>query len=163
MVRKIAAAREQRHYCYQLVVNERNLGYCGGANQGIRQTRGRYNVLLNPDVHSGCHVSRTIINIVWHSTNIVEFSQGNSCVMTGKPWTSTGQFYEKNFSYLFERGKTNRNRGHNWINPEFVFSSCGAVAWYRRAMLDDSTRWRIFDESYFAFYEDLDKRLAWRN
>ena len=43
-----------------------------------------------------------------------------------------------------------------------MFGVCGAAALYRREMLEsiaDSAR-TYFDESFFAFYEDLD--LAWR-
>ena len=43
-----------------------------------------------------------------------------------------------------------------------VFGVCGAAALYRRAMLDEVSGpgGEVFDERYFAFYEDLD--LAWR-
>ena len=34
----------------QLLLNAVNLGYCGGANLGIRKTLGKYVLMLNPDV-----------------------------------------------------------------------------------------------------------------
>ncbi len=150
--------REQHHYCYQLVCNERNLGYCGGANQGIRQTRGKYIVLLNPDVILDAMFLEQLFNIA---------EQHEHCgILTGKllrfdrqTLDSTGQFLRKNFS-PFERGYGEPDRGQ-YDQAGFVFSSCGAVVWYRRAMLDDiQLDGEYFDESYFAFYEDLD--IGWR-
>ncbi|MDX1389347.1 MAG: hypothetical protein R3344_09160, partial [Acidobacteriota bacterium] len=43
-----------------------------------------------------------------------------------------------------------------------VFGACGAAALYRRAMLETvrDPETGFFDETFFAFYEDLD--LAWR-
>jgi GT2 family glycosyltransferase len=43
------------------------------------------------------------------------------------------------------------------VEPYEVFGPSAAAALYRRTMLDDVG---LFDESYFAYYEDVD--LAWR-
>ncbi len=90
--------REQHHYCYQLVCNERNLGYCGGANQGIRQTRGKYIVLLNPDVILDAMFLEQLFNIAEQHEHCGILT-GNSCVLTGKPWTLPANSYEKFFSF----------------------------------------------------------------
>ena len=33
----------------KLIQNKRNLGYCGGNNVGIREAKGKFIVILNPD------------------------------------------------------------------------------------------------------------------
>jgi uncharacterized protein (DUF952 family)/GT2 family glycosyltransferase len=67
------------------------------------------------------------------------------------------------------RGEGEVDRGQ-WDTPGEVFGVSGALALYRRAMLDDiaidvrsrggATRREVFDEDLFAFWEDVD--LDWR-
>jgi GT2 family glycosyltransferase len=72
---------------------------------------------------------------------------------------STGQFLRKNLSPL-ERGYGEPDTGQ-YEQSEYVFSSCGAVALYRRAMLEAiNLDGEYFDESYSSYYEDLD--IGWR-
>ena len=150
--------REQRHYHYQLVCNECNLGYCGGANLGIRQTRGKYILVLNPDVILDVTFLEQLFDIAEQNPNFGILT-GKLLRFDRRTLDSTGQFLRKNFSPL-ERGYGEPDQGQ-YEQPGFVFSACGAAAWYRRAMLDDiQINGEYFDESYFAFYEDLD--IGWR-
>jgi GT2 family glycosyltransferase len=55
----------------------------------------------------------------------------------------------------FRRGHGQRDDGR-YGEPEAVFGACGGAAVYRRAALDD-VGW--FDESFFAFSEDVDWAL----
>jgi GT2 family glycosyltransferase len=68
-----------------------------------------------------------------------------------------------------DRGYGEPDRGQ-YGSDEEVFGACGAAALYRRAMLDAiaDPGGEIFDESFFAFYEDLDvawraRKLGWRS
>jgi GT2 family glycosyltransferase len=60
-----------------------------------------------------------------------------------------------------DRGYGRLDRGQLDADGE-VFGACGAAALYRRAMLEAiaGPGGEVFDEEFFAFYEDLD--LAWR-
>ena len=53
------------------------------------------------------------------------------------------------------RGHGERDSGQ-YDEPEAVFGACGGAALYRRSAFD---RVGLFDESYFAFYEDVDWNL----
>ena len=53
------------------------------------------------------------------------------------------------------RGHGERDSGQ-YDHPEEVFGACGGAALYRRSAFD---RVGLFDESYFAFYEDVDWNL----
>jgi GT2 family glycosyltransferase len=60
-----------------------------------------------------------------------------------------------------DRGFGKKDKGQ-FDEDDDVFGACGAAALYRRTMLDQIAdgAGQYFDESFFAFYEDLD--LAWR-
>lgn len=143
---------------YQLFLKEKNLGYCGGANLGIRKARGEYVLILNPDVILSANFLSCLIDAAEHNRSIG--------IMTGKllrfdkhTLDSAGQFLRKNL-FPVERGYGEPDTGQ-YERPEYVFSACGAVAFYRRTMLEDiQLDEEYFDESYFAYYEDLD--IGWR-
>jgi len=148
-----------QHYAqYALFFNASNRGYCGGANLGIRNSIGEYVLILNPDVILSPDY---LIHIVDAFARDPEVG-----IVTGKllrfdrtTLDSTGQFLRKNLTPL-ERGYGVPDQGQ-YEQPEYVFSSCGAAACYRRAMLEDiRLAGDYFDEAYFAFYEDLD--VGWR-
>ncbi len=149
---------QREYHQYPLLLNEKNLGYCGGANLGIRKARGEYVLILNPDVILDVNFLSHLIDAAEHDRSIG--------IVTGKllrfdkhTLDSSGQFLRRNFSPL-ERGYGEPDTG-KYEHPEYVFSTCGAVAFYRRAMLEDiQLNEEYFDESYFAFYEDLD--IGWR-
>ena len=141
-----------------MALNEANLGYCGGANLGIRHAKGEYILLLNPDVILHDDFLSCLIEVAERD--------GTLGILTGKllrfdkqTLDSTGQFLRSDLSPL-ERGYGEVDTG-KYDQPQAVFSTCGAVAFYRRTMLEDiQIEGEYFDESYFAFYEDLD--IGWR-
>lgn len=149
----------RRHYSSEhLILNQQNLGYCGGANLGIRKARGEYILLINPDI---------ILEADFVEQLVCYAEAHRQCgILSGKllrfdkrTLDSTGQFLRPNISPR-ERGYGELDNGqYEQAGP--VFSVCGAVAFYRRDMLEDiRLRDEYFDEAHFAFYEDLD--IAWR-
>jgi GT2 family glycosyltransferase len=61
---------------------------------------------------------------------------------------------------VVDRGQGERD-GPQYAREASVFSACGAALFLRRALLDDLSRaGRFFDESFFAYKEDID--LGWR-
>ncbi|GAK51604.1 glycosyl transferase [Candidatus Moduliflexus flocculans] len=142
----------------RLFLNAENLGYCGGANQGIAHARGEFILIINPDVILEADFLGRLSACAEQHSEVGIFS-GKLLRFDRKTLDSTGQFLRKNLT-PFERGYDEEDRGQ-YEQAGYVFSSCGAVALYRRAMLEqirlDSG---YFDADYFAFYEDLD--IGWR-
>ena len=61
---------------------------------------------------------------------------------------------------VLDRGSEEESAGR-YLRPAYVFGPSGAAALYRRSMLEDTAfRGEFFDESFFAYREDVD--LAWR-
>jgi GT2 family glycosyltransferase len=73
---------------------------------------------------------------------------------------STGIVMTRDQRHL-DRGAGEPAAGRYIDGPEQIFGPSGAVALYRRAMLDDiAYRGEYFDHAFFAYREDAD--LAWR-
>jgi GT2 family glycosyltransferase len=148
----------QQHNHSQLVLNKVNLGYCGGANLGIRRAMGKYVLILNADVILHTEFLAHIIDVVERNKSI-GIATGKLLRFDKKTLDSTGQFLRRNLTPL-ERGYGEPDLG-TYNQPGYVLSSCGAVAFYRHSMLEAiQLDGEFFDESYFTFYEDLD--IGWR-
>ena len=142
----------------RLFLNEVNLGYCGGANLGIRHAAGEYVLIVNPDVKLHPDFLAQMLAAVERDPAI-GIVTGKLLRFDGKTLDSTGQFLRRDLTPL-ERGYGEPDTGQ-YEQPGYVFSTCGAVAFYRRAMLDDiQLDGEFFDETHFAFFEDLD--VGWR-
>jgi GT2 family glycosyltransferase len=140
------------------VMNERNVGFSRAANQGISATTGDWVLLLNPDVV----LTPGFLAEAWGAirTRPKAGSLGGKVLrFDHRTIDTTGQFVRAD-GRVHERGYGEIDRGQ-YEQPGEIFSVCGAVALYRRAMLEDvAVDGECFDEDFFAFYEDAD--LGWR-
>ena len=133
--------------------NIHNRGFAAVNNQAIRASHGDYVVTLNNDtrvepgflaemVHvaeSDPYIGSCAPLIILHHQRLVD-SAGIEVDWAGIAWQR-------------RRGEpVSANHG-----LEEVFGACAGAALYRRKMLDEIG---LFDEQYFAYYEDVD--LAWR-
>lgn len=141
-----------------IIQNEKNLGYCKALNQGIDAEESEFVLCLNPDVElendyieKGVETLRRLPRCGMFSGKILRFDR--------RTLDSTGQFIGRDRRPR-ERGYGQPDRGQ-YETLEPVFSVCGAVAFYRRKMLDQAAlNGQYFDEDFFAFNEDLD--IGWR-
>jgi len=133
--------------------NTHNRGFAAVNNQAIRASHGDYIVTLNNDTRvepgflaemvrvaeSDSRIGACAPLIILHHRRLVD-SAGIEVDWAGIAWQ--------------------RRRGEpigTSRDPEEVFGACAGAALYRRTMLDEVG---LFDEQYFAYYEDVD--LAWR-
>ena len=142
----------------KVIENRRNLGFSVGCNQGIRNTTGEWVLILNSDVYLS-H------NFLEQAFGDFPFGKKIGAVapkllrFDGVTLDTCGQFLGRN-RRAQEVGYGEKDRGQ-FEEPQEVFSICGAAGFYRRTMLEDvAVNGEYFDESFFAFYEDLD--LGWR-
>lgn len=140
------------------VMNGRNEGFSRAANQGIAATTGDWVLLLNPDVV----LAPAFLDEAWGALRARPEAGslgGKVLRFDHRTIDTTGQFVRAD-GRVRERGYGEADRGQYEQSGE-IFSVCGAVALYRRAMLDDvAVEGECFDEDFFAFYEDAD--LGWR-
>ena len=141
-----------------VVENPGNLGFCAGNNAGLRLAEGVYILFLNPDAT----LSRTFIEEA-----IAPFLADERIGMVaGKVTRFCGEILDT-AGQILTRGRRIRERGYGepdhgqFDRPGDVFSVCGAVAFYRRELIESvSIDGEFFDEDFFAFGEDLD--VGWR-
>ncbi|ANE47059.1 hypothetical protein SY83_13180 [Paenibacillus swuensis] len=149
--------QKYRERC-RVSINSSNVGFAQGHNQAIQLSNADYYLVLNPDVvlHP---------DYLYHLMKIVE---NNPAVgsLTGKLLSaehpdlidSTGLDIKAS-RRCFDRGQGQPEANFN--EPAEVFGVSGAAALYSRAMVEDiSWKGEFFDETFFAYKEDID--VAWR-
>lgn len=128
-----------------------NLGFAGGVNVGIRKAIAEgytYTVLLNNDA--------TLTNN-WLSTLIKSMRKQKASVITGLLLDSSGDVIESTGDSYSKYGLPfPRQRGDalEAARPsEFVFGGTAGASVYLTSLFEDIG---LFDEKFFAYYEDTD-------
>ena len=160
-----AALVKQRFPEASLVENAANIGFCAGNNVGVRRARGGFVLFLNADaILEPDYLERALAALEAGAS--IGMVAGKVLRFDRRTLDTTGQ--------ILTRGRRVKERGYGETDlgqhdrPGEVFSVCGAVALYRRLVVDDvSLAGEFFDEDFFAFGEDLDvgwraRRLGWR-
>lgn len=141
-----------------LLENKENLGFCGGNNAGLTLARGVYILFLNADaVLQPDYLEKALARFAADSrTGMVA---GKVLRFDRRTLDTTGQMLTRS-RRVVERGYGEPDRGQ-YDEPGDVFSVCGAVALFRRDLIDSvSLDGQFFDEDFFAFGEDID--VGWR-
>jgi len=154
--------------CYpdiKLYTSPENLFYCAALNKGIEMSEGDFILCLNDDV---------ILDKIFIEEALQGFSLNNKIgIVSGKVLRTCGKIIDSSGLFLTywrtakERGYGIKDKGQ-FDRPEFIFGVNGAVAFYRREMLEEiKEEADYFDSDFRMFYEDLDiswraKRFGWR-
>jgi GT2 family glycosyltransferase len=142
----------------RLIALEVNVGFCRANNLGIRSTASPFVLVLNPDTRLEPEFLERLLPAF--EDRRVGIAAGKLLRLEGGLLDSCGQMLAHSRQPL-DRGYGRPDRGQLDADGE-VFGACGAAALYRRSMLESiaDPGECYFDETFFAFYEDLD--LAWR-
>lgn len=134
----------------RLLSQDRNLGFAGGCNAGIREARGRYVALLNNDTEADPGWLQELIaaiesnpNIGFCASKILFFDDRRVIDAAGDGFGTNG--------IGFKRGHGEFDKGYDLPTP--VFGACAAAALYRRSLFE---RVGYFDEDFFLIFEDVD-------
>lgn len=137
-----------------LIENNDNLGYCEGNNVGIREARGEFIVILNPD---------TIVESSWLTELISAYNKYGEGMYQPKFLTttnhkilmSTGNMIQV-FGFGYSRGKGQPDEGQ-YENHEIIGYSSGTCLFTTAKIIK---KLGMFDPFLFAYHDDLD--LGWR-
>lgn len=133
----------------------RNLGFAGGVNAGIREARGELLALLNNDTEADAGWLHEL------QSAFARHPEAGAVACKIRLFDRRDRLHSAGDFYRVDGIPGNRGvwqeEGGSYDREEPVFGPCGAAAGYRRAMLDEVG---LFDEDFFAFCEDVD--LAWR-
>jgi GT2 family glycosyltransferase len=139
----------------RLIINNQNLGFSKASNQGILATTAPYIATLNYDTHVDPAWLSKLVDAVATDPAIGMGAPKILCAQPPHLIDSLGIEVDRaGFAWNRHNGQADDSEEHQHYE---VFGPSAAAALYRREMLDDVG---LFDESFFAYYEDVD--LAWR-
>lgn len=129
---------------------EKNYGFSRAVNEGIKAAKTPYVFLLNNDTQIQRHCVENLLNCIETSEDI--FSVEAKLLQYHQPdkIDSAGTFYHV-LGWAFARG--NGNDASRYSHRCDCFAACAGAAMYRRELL---LKLGLFDESFFAYLEDID-------
>jgi len=138
----------------KLIQNKENFGYCGGNNIGIREAKGEFIVILNPDtiVESNCIEELIFAHNKFgdglYQPKILSLNEENIIQSTGNMLHT--------FGFGFARDKGNKVSDKNEEIEKIGYAS-GTCLFTSRKVLE---KVGLLDEFLFLYHDDLD--LGWR-
>lgn len=136
----------------KIIENKKNLGFCGGNNQAITFAKGKYLLLLNNDAIP----SPDFLN------NLVDVMEKDKKIGVVQP--KIRQLIDKNkldaccsfltlTGFLYHYGYSQEESLPAYNKRQHIYAGKGACMMTRRDLVD---RIGLFDEDYFAYFEDTD-------
>lgn len=164
-----SAARARAHGDAMVIRNRENLGFARASNQGIRESRGRYVVLLNPDAELLPSALDALVGYMDREPRVA--AAGPALLNPDGSLQPSGWPFPRLSALLaihpvlrrLARDAPPRN-GRDMACPTDVDEVSGACMILRRAALDGIG---LLDERFFLYFEDVDlclrfKRAGWR-
>lgn len=129
----------------RVIVNQQNLGFAGGVNSALPYTRGKLIALVNPDTEA----DRDWVSNLVHSIQLDDNAAAATSVIVHRSGECS----------CMEQGRTLNILGYPvdgvFEDPSMAFYPSGCSMIIRRSVIEP-----IFDEDYFAYYEDA--LLGWK-
>jgi GT2 family glycosyltransferase len=145
---------------HERVFSKTNLGFADAHNQLIHSSDGTYYLCLNPDAVLSTGYVRELVEALDAAPSVGSATGRLLRLDDETVLDSTGIVMTPDQRHLDRGGGEPAHRRY-LSGPEPIFGPSGAVALYRRAMLEDiAFRGEYFDGAFFAYREDAD--LAWR-
>ena len=144
---------KSKYSSLNLIVNQVNLGFAGGVNQGIQKAIDEgfsYVALFNNDAVAE---KDWLDNLETYMDKHPDVGIATCKFLSadGKHIDSTGDLYT-NWGLPFPRGRGEKT-GSRYDKDTNVFAASDGASIYRIAMLKEIG---LFDEDFFAYYEDVD-------
>ena len=127
-----------------------NTGFCGAVNEGIRQAKAPYVLLLNNDTEASETFVEELYRVIVQDEKIFSCSSKMIQFHDRTLMDDAGDLYCA-LGWAYARGKGNPIRQYDEACD--VFFSCAGAAIYRKSILDEIG---YFDENHFAYLEDAD-------
>ena len=138
----------------KLIQNEKNSGYCGGNNVGIKNANGEFIIILNPDTI----VESNLIDELLDAYNIHGEGLYQPKILSLEDKSilqSTGNMIHV-FGFGFARDKGNQD--NNEIKETTKIGYAAGTCLF--ALKETFLKLKLFDEFLFLYHDDLD--IGWR-
>ena len=137
----------------RLIVNEQNTGFSHAVNQGIRESRTPYVILLNNDTQADLSFVHELEKVMDGDVDKKIFSASAKLVsLYDKDRTDDAGDYYCALGWAYARGKG--KKPNKYTKDCDVFAACAGAAIYRRELLEEN-QVGLFDEEHFAYFEDI--------
>ena len=134
----------------KMIINNKNNGFSGAVNQGIKASKNELVLLLNNDTFFNTsdfdHLIRVMQsedNVFSVSSKMIQHHNRNLIDTAGDEYNVLGWAFKRGYNKSVVTRTTNCR----------VFSSCAGAALYRKKIFDEIG---FFDENFFAYMEDVD-------
>jgi GT2 family glycosyltransferase len=143
-----------------LIENNQNDGFARGCNLAIRESKGKYVVLLNNDTAPkkdwlerliDCTVGKSDLGAVVSKVIFANYKGQKNII------NNAGSILHPNQAWPVEEIGANKPDGPEYDKEIEITALCGTSLLLTREMLDDIG---LFDETFFMYFEDAD--LSWR-
>lgn len=134
----------------ELLRLDRNYGFCGAVNRGIRQSKTKYVILLNNDTETEAGFVRALENPLEKDKGIFSGSAQMLNLREPELIDDAGDYYCA-LGWAFALGKDKPRERYQ--KPRSIFAACGGAAIFRREIFDAVG---LLDENHFAYLEDID-------
>ena len=129
---------------------DKNYGFCGAVNAGIKESDSEYVILLNNDTEVEPDFAKELLTAIKADDRIFSCSSKMVQYHDRARMDDAGDYYCA-LGWAFGRGKG--GPVENYDTPVNIFASCAGAAIYRKKMLESLG---YFDENHFAYLEDID-------
>ncbi len=127
-----------------------NVGFAGANNEGFKQAKGRYIMLINNDAEVDKNCIERLYDVMEAHPDVG--IGATKMIVYGKNIIdSAGDGFTTNLKG-FKRGE-GMPSSHFYDREELVFGACAGAAIYRCVMLEETG---FFDEDFFLIHEDTD-------
>jgi GT2 family glycosyltransferase len=139
----------------RIVRLEKNLGFAAAGNIGVRETKGRYVVLLNTDLRLDSRWLSETVRAIEEQPSAAAIA--SKILLYDRPHLINGVGGVMNYlGYTWDRGMFEADKGQYDQPCEVLFAPAAAALFRRSAFIDSGG----FDERFFMYHEDVD--LGWR-
>jgi len=151
----------------KIIRNKENIGLLKTENKAIRESNGKYVLLLNQDIHLGSDYISKLVKVMENNKQIGAVSgkilrfcvNDENNLQFSKVIDSTGLQFFKDRNVI-DRGQSEEDIGQ-YNRVERVFGITGAAPFYRREALEDiKLNNEYYDENFWMYKDDVD--LCWR-
>lgn len=142
-----------RNPILRIIQNEKNFGFAGGINVGIKKAKGEYIALLNNDTIVDTQWLKELVKVMQQPR--VGAAQSKLLQLRNPNILDCAGGFIDYLGYAYERGRGQKASDYKKVDE--IFYAKGASLIIKRAVLD---RVGYFDPILFIYYDETD--LCWR-
>ena len=147
-----------KNFHYRILLNHQNNGFAKSVNQGIEKAKFEWVVLLNNDLTMEANWFKLM------SKSIKENKNPKIATFFGTVLNKTGNKFEsQGLDFFIESKAENISNGKKFnkaeifkLKPHLIFGSSASLIIYNKKII---TKIGLFDETFFAYLEDVDVAL----